>query len=63
VGTVFNLFGRAHWKTHGTSTSDDFFKAKSPRYLQNAETQHTLDEMVLNNEEGWPDAGKDIGDL
>lgn len=49
-------------QTHGTSTDDDFFKAKSDRYLLNAELQHSMDELALSNEGGWPDADKDIGD-
>ena len=49
-------------ETHGVSTDDDFFKAKSERFLLNAELQHSLDENALNNEEGWPDADKDIGE-
>lgn len=50
-------------ETHGSSTADDFFKAKSPSYLLSAEAYQTIDEMVLNNEEGWSDSGKDVGDL
>lgn len=49
-------------ETHGNSTDDDFFKAKSERYLHNAELQHSMDEVALTNEDGWPDADKDIGD-
>ena len=49
-------------ETHSVSTDDDFFKAKSERFLLNAELQHSLDENSLNNEEGWPDDGKDIGE-
>jgi hypothetical protein len=48
-------------ETHGQSTDDDFFKAKSERYLSKAESMHALDEAALNHEEGWPDADKDIG--
>ena len=50
-------------ETHGASTADDFFKAKSSAYLLNAEAQNLLDENALNIEEGWPDSGKDIGEF
>ena len=48
--------------THSASTADDFFKAKSEEYLRNAELTHAMDEDSLNNDEGWPDSGKDIGE-
>ncbi len=48
--------------THGTSTSDDFFKAKSPEYLVSAEFTHDNEAAARNEEDGWPDDGRDIGD-
>jgi hypothetical protein len=48
--------------THSDSTADDFYKAKSEEYLRNAEFTHAMDEACLNNDEGWPDSGKDIGE-
>jgi len=48
--------------THGASTADDFFKAKSEEYLQNAEFIHAMDEKFLNEEEGWPYSDKDISE-
>lgn len=48
--------------THSASTADDFFKAKSEEFLRNAEVTQAMDEAALNNDEGWPDSGKDIGE-
>ena len=48
--------------THGTSVADDFFKAKSPEYLWSAELEHELEAAARNQEEGWPDEDRDIGD-
>lgn len=62
LGDVIQVSFQGTPETHGNSTDDDFFKAKSERYLLNAEFQHALDEDALNNEVGWPDADKDIGD-
>jgi hypothetical protein len=48
--------------THGTSVEDDFFKAKSPEYLLAAELGHDNEAASRNEEDGWPDDGRDIGD-
>jgi hypothetical protein len=53
VGTTF---------THGTSVEDDFFKAKSPAYLWATEFAHDIEAAARNEEDGWPDDGRDIGD-
>lgn len=49
-------------ETHGTSTADDFFKAKSEEYLQQAELHNDQDEAARNSEDGRPYADTDIGD-
>lgn len=48
--------------THGTSVSDDFFKAKSPGYLCSAEFADDNEAAARNDEDGCPDDGRDIGD-
>jgi hypothetical protein len=53
VGTPF---------THGTSVEDAFFKAKSPAYLWAAELAYDNEAAARNEEDGWPDDGRDIGD-
>jgi len=49
-------------ETHGKSVDDNFFCAKSPQYLQAAETMHDSEGSARNNEEGWPDDDRDIGE-
>jgi hypothetical protein len=48
--------------THGTSVADDFFKAKSQEYLCSAELAHDNEAAARNEDDGWPDDGRDIGD-
>lgn len=48
--------------THGASTADDFFKAKSDEYLHNAEMTHVIEEAHRSEEDGWAYDDKDIGD-
>jgi hypothetical protein len=49
-------------ETWGKSTDDDFFKAKSHEFLMAAELRHDLEAAARNEEEGWPDNDRDIGD-
>lgn len=65
AGTLGNQFVRPFQgtpETWGASTDDAFFKAKSPEYLRAAESSHDTDAAARNEEEGWPDDGRDIGD-
>lgn len=48
--------------THGASTADDFFKAKSDEYLHRAEMTHAIEDAQRSDEEGWAYDDKDIGD-
>jgi hypothetical protein len=49
-------------ETWGKSTDDDFFKAKSHEFLMAAELSHDAEAAARNEEEGWPDDDRDIGD-
>lgn len=49
-------------QTWGKSTDDDFFKAKSPEFLMAAELRHDEEAAARNEEEGWPDDDREIGD-
>lgn len=48
--------------THGASTADDFFKAKSEEYLQKAEMTHAIEDAQRSDEDGWAYDDKDIGE-
>lgn len=49
-------------ETWGQSTDDDFFKAKSPQFLLAAEQNHDVEAAARNEDEGWPDDDRNIGD-
>ena len=48
--------------TWGGSSDDALFCAKPPDFLREAELSHDADAVARNEEEGWPDDDRDIGD-
>lgn len=61
-GDAITLPFQASTLTYGRSVDDDFFKAKSPEYLRDAERHSDQVDALRNDEEGWPYADYDLGD-